>query len=261
MTAREEIIQQAFDIAQQCAEVAAKAALPFYRTNLETTRKKDGSLVTLADKAAEDAILAVIRNAFPDHSILAEETGAHDGRADARWIVDPLDGTHRFARSLRFWGPLVAFELEGEIVAGAAGLPALGETYVAAQGLGAFGNGERLHVSQRTDWPTANISCGSLARILYSPYSQGTLELIGKTDYCMAGGDLEGGLLIAKGQAEVWIEFGVQPWDVAPMKIIIEEAGGRFTDLSGGCDLNSGGFLATNGLLHDQALIALNQSR
>jgi len=253
------LIRTAFNVARNAALAGAEAAIPFFSASVATERKADGSFVTEADQAAERAILTVIRDTFPDHSILTEETGAHAGRADARWIVDPLDGTHRFARGMRFWGPIVALELEGEIVAGAVALPTLREVYAAAKGHGAFHGEERLAVSDRTDWAEANIACGSLARLLATPHGAPALELIKRADYCCAGGDLEGGLLVARGQAEVWIEHGVKPWDVAAIKIIVEEAGGRFTDLKGGADLNAPGFLATNGRLHDEALRMLNQ--
>lgn len=251
---------RAFDVARRAVEAGAAASLPYCRTTVESARKADGSLVTAADKAAEDAILRVIRETFPDHSILTEETGAHAGRADARWIIDPLDGTHRFARGLRFWGPMAALEVDGEVVAGAAALPAIGETYAAASGVGAFRGDQRLHVSKVVNWADANVATGSLGRLLKSDYAAPALELIRRADYCFSGGDLEGGLLVARGEAEIWIEYGVKPWDVAAIKIIVEEAGGRFTDLHGGCDLNAPGFLASNGALHDEALRVLRGS-
>lgn len=253
-------IAHALDVARHAVRVAGDASLPFFRTAVQSSRKADGTLVTQADQAAERAILAVIRGAFPDHSILTEETGAHPGRADARWIVDPLDGTHRFARGLRFWGPLIAFELECQIVAGAAALPALDETYIAALGLGASRNGQPIRVSTITEWRAANIAVGSLARVLDTPCANQALDLVRDAEYCIAGNDLEGGLLVARGEAELWIEAGVKPWDVAPLKIIIEEAGGRFTDLAGGFDLNAPVFVATNGALHDDALQRLNRA-
>jgi len=254
MSVDQSVIEQAFAVARSAAAAGARAALPFFHTKVDSSRKVDGSLVTAADLASEKAILTVLHDAFADHSILSEETGVHVGRSDRRWIVDPLDGTHRFARGVRFWGPLVAFELDGEIVAGAAALPALEETYTAAKGIGAFRNDEPIQVSTRTDWGHANVACGSLGRLLESPHVSGALDLIRRADYCLAGGDLEGALLVARGEAEIWIEFGVKPWDVAALKIIVEQAGGRFTDLAGAHDLTQPGFLASNGAMHDEAL-------
>lgn len=251
-------LPRALETAEHAARAACDAALPYFKPGIGTTRKADGSLVTAADQAAERAILAVIRDAFPDHAILTEETGVHAGRDDARWIVDPLDGTHRFARGMRFWGPLIALEYNNIIVAGAAALATLGEVYTAARGLGSFRNGEPLRVSAVTDWRESNIAVGSFARLLGTPAGEPALELARAADYCMAGSDLEGGLIVARGEAELWIESGVKPWDIAPFKVIIEEAGGRFTDLTGGFDLNAPVFVASNGLLHDDALARLN---
>ncbi len=248
----------ALDTADRAVRAACAASLPYFKPGIDTTRKPDGSLVTAADQAAERAILDVIRDVFPDHSILTEETGAHAGRADARWIIDPLDGTHRFARGMRFWGPLVALEYNNEIVVGAAALATLGEVYTAARGLGARRNGEPVRVSGVADWRESNIAVGSFARLLGTPAGPPAVELSKIADYCMAGSDLEGGLLVARGEAELWIESGVKPWDIAPFKVIIEEAGGRFTDLSGGFDLHAPVFVASNGLLHDDALARLH---
>ncbi|RMH23717.1 MAG: inositol phosphatase [Planctomycetota bacterium] len=251
----------ALDAAERACRAAADAALPYYRGGVSANRKADGSLVTAADQAAERAALAVIRDAFPSHSILTEESGAHPGDPRTRWILDPLDGTHRFARGLRFWGPLVALEHGGEIVAGAAALPALGEVYTAARGLGAERNGEPIRVSTVDTWRDANIAVGSLARLLDTPAGGPALDLIGAADYCVAGGDLEGALLVARGEADLWIEAGVRPWDVAPFKVIIEEAGGRFTDLTGACSLDAPVFVAANAPLHADALSRLGGAR
>ncbi len=251
-------LSRAMSVAERAVRAACVASLPFFKPGIDTTRKPDGSLVTAADEAAERAILDVIRDAFPDHSILTEETGAHAGRPDARWIVDPLDGTHRFARGMRFWGPLVALEYNNEIVVGAAALATLGEVYTAARGAGSFRNGEPVRVSGVADWRGSNIAVGSLARLLDTPAGRPAVELSKIADYCMAGSDLEGGLLVARGEVEIWIESGVKPWDIAPFKVIIEEAGGRFTDLAGGFDLNAPVFVASNGLMHDDALARLN---
>lgn len=247
-------LPRALDTAERAARAAADAALPFWSTGVDTVRKADGSFVTAADQAAERAALAVIRGAFPDHSILTEETGVYPGRDDARWILDPLDGTHRFARGLRFWGPLVALEYKNEIVAGAAALPVLGEVYTAARGLGAFRNHAPIRTSAIDRWPDANIALGSIARLLDTPAGSAAIDLARAADYTLTGGDLEGGLLVARGEAELWIEAGVKPWDIAPFKIIIEEAGGRFTDLAGAFDLTAPVFVAANAALHTEAL-------
>ena len=130
-------VQKAMDTARHAVLAASAASLHYWRKDVVVDMKPDRSPVTAADRDAEAAILDVIRLAFPEHAILAEESGAHEGTG-GRWIIDPLDGTRGFTRGGSFWGPLVALEVDGDIVAGAVGLPALGETYFAGRGLGAY---------------------------------------------------------------------------------------------------------------------------
>ncbi|MEC9373804.1 MAG: inositol monophosphatase family protein, partial [Planctomycetota bacterium] len=222
-------LQLAMETARRAAEAGAAASMPYFRTGVARQEKADGSFVTEADLAAEKAILEVITGAFPKHSVFTEESGSHPGDPDHRWIVDPLDGTHRFARGLSFWGPLIALESRGEIIAGSLAMPVVGDVYWAARGLGCFRNGERCRVSQSTDWKRANLSMGALSRILALPCREGALSLMETCEYTVAGGDLNGCALVISGRAEAWIEAGVQTWDIAPMKILIEEAGGKFT--------------------------------
>src|SRR5512143_1788184 len=131
-------LAKAMETARRAAEAASAASLPHFRRGVRVEVKPDRTPVTQADRDSEAAILAVVREAFPDHAFLGEETGAHAGAAGTRWIVDPLDGTKGFTRSRGFWGALVALEHEGRIVAGGMALPALGETYWAARGHGAW---------------------------------------------------------------------------------------------------------------------------
>lgn len=260
MTGRPDI-RLAMETARTAVNAAAEASLPYFRANPRAETKADGSLVTVADKAADAAALNAIRAAWPDSAILTEESGEIAGDAAVRWIIDPLDGTHRFARGSLFWGPLIALEHNGDIIAGAASLPAVGETYWAARGLGAFRNGERIRVSAVADWSSANLGAGGIGRLLRDArFAQGAAELARTAEYVVSGGDLAGALMVASGQTDAWIEFGVKVWDLAPLKIIVEEAGGRFTDLSGAADersLEKGEALATNGVLHEHALRTL----
>ena len=130
----------AMETARRAAEAGGAAALRHFRAGVRVELKPDRTPVTVADREAEAAIVEVIRGRFPGHAILGEETGAHAG-AGARWIVDPVDGTRGFTRGGSFWGPLVALEVGGEVVAGAMGMPALGELYWAARGRGRLAAG------------------------------------------------------------------------------------------------------------------------
>src|SRR6478609_3381964 len=155
----------ALETARRAAEAAGCAALAHFRAGVAVERKPDRSPVTAADRDAEAAILEIVRAAFPAASILAEETGAHAGDPSLRWIVDPLDGTRGFTRGGSVWGPLIALEHNGEIVAGAAALPAAGELYFAARGRGCHrGDGAPVRLSGIDDWAEATISVGELLR-------------------------------------------------------------------------------------------------
>ncbi len=247
-------IPHAADAARRAALAGAHAALRRFHEGVARERKADGSFVTIADREAESAILAILRAEFPSHSVLTEESGAHPGDAHTRWIIDPLDGTHRFARGLPRWGSLIALEHRGAVVAGALCMPVVGEVCWAGRGLGCWHNEQRVRVSSVTDWSQANLSLGSIRRILSGPARAGVLRLIDTCDYPVTGGDLAGGVAVLLAHAEAWVEAGVKPWDIAPFAIMVEEAGGRFTDLAGAKTVMTGSAVVSNGLLHDHVL-------
>ena len=247
--------------ARRAAEAGGAAAMRHFRTGVRVELKPDRSPVTAADREAEAAIVGVIQATFPGHAILGEETGAHAGEG-ARWIVDPVDGTRGFTRGGSFWGPLVALEVGGEVVAGALAMPASGEVLWAARGRGAWravgaGAPERLRVSGIASWEEATLSLGEL-KFLLAPETRVQVNQLTVTAAQARGyGDLAGCVMVLTGRAEAFVEAGVQVWDIAPLKILIEEAGGRFTDLAGAATHLSGACVASNGLVHDHVLAAL----
>ena len=252
------------EVARQAAEAASSTALRHFRSGVRVEVKPDHSPVTAADREAEAAALAVIGGAFPGHAVLGEETGAHPGDAEARWIVDPIDGTRGFTRGGTFWGPLVALENRGAVVAGAMALPALGETYWAARGLGCWlraGAGEprRLAVSGVSDWSEATLSLGELRFLLAPPLGDRVAQLARTAASARCHGDLAGCALVLRGQAEAWIEAGVQVWDLGALQVLAEEAGGRFSDFEGKRSISEGRCLVSNGLVHRQLLEALSR--
>ncbi len=255
-------LAKAMDVARRAAEAASAASLAHFRRGVRVERKPDRTPVTQADRDSEAAILAVVRDAFPDHGFLGEETGAHAGSAETRWIVDPLDGTKGFTRGRGFWGALVALEHEGRIAAGAMALPALGETYWAARGLGAWlraGDAapQRLRVSGIADWADATLSFGEPHVLFRPPMLERVAALAISAQAARCYGDLAGCALVLQGKAEAWVEAGVQIWDLGPIPVLVEEAGGRFTDLDGRPTHASGSCVASNGLVHDHVLRAL----
>jgi histidinol-phosphatase len=250
-------IEQALEVAKRAVEAAAKVSLPHYQRGVVAERKLDRSPVTAADRESEAAILGIIKESFPTHAILAEESGVQSGDPRHRWIVDPLDGTRGFTRGGSFWGPLVGFEVDGQVVAGAMGMPVLGDVYWAAKGMGCWKNGSRLRVSSIGDWSEATLSVGELQHLLQPPYGEAIAKLIRTSASTRGYGDPAGCALVLLGRAEVWLESGVKTWDLAPMKILIEEAGGRFTAFDGSPSIETGTAIGSNGLVHDQVLATL----
>ncbi len=256
-------LEKAMDTARRAVEAASAASLAHFRRGVRVEVKPDRTPVTVADRESEAAVLAIVREAFPSHGFLGEETGAHAGSGTTtRWIVDPLDGTKGFTRGRGFWGPLVALEHEGEIVAGAMALPALGETYWAARGRGAWlraGDAApaRLAVSGIGAWEDATLSLGEPHVLFRPPMLERVAALATSAQCARCYGDLAGCALVLQGKAEAWIEAGVQLWDLGPLQILVEEAGGRFTDLDGRATVASGSCVASNGRVHDHVLRAL----
>jgi histidinol-phosphatase len=252
-------VGRAADAARRAVTQAGRAALRHWRTDLRVEWKADRSPVTAADRESEAIILKTLTAEFRGHSILSEESGLLEGSPENRWIVDPLDGTRGFARGGPFWGPLVAFEHRGEVVAGAVSLPALNEVYWAGRGLGAFRDGIRLRVSEVASWEEATLAVGEMRALLGGGQARGVTTLITSAASTRGYGDLAGALQLVNGRAEAWLEAGVKEWDLAALKILVEEAGGRFTDFGGGPSLTAGEALASNGLLHEHLLGALRR--
>jgi histidinol-phosphatase len=253
-------LEKAMNVARSAVEAASAASLRHFRTGVRVEVKPDRTPVTAADRESEAAIFRVVREAFPSHAFLGEETGEHAGIAGARWIVDPLDGTKGFTRGRTFWGALVGFELDGRIAAGAMAMPGEGEVYWAARGHGAWlsrNGGNPVRVSAIADWADATLSIGEPHVLFKSPMLERVARLAIEAQNARCYGDLAGCALVLKGQAEAWIEAGVKIWDLAPLQILTEEAGGRFTDLDGKPTVASGACVASNGLVHERVLRAL----
>lgn len=251
-------LELALDTAKSAVAAAAQASMKHWRAGVRVETKVDRTPVTAADREAEEAILALIRARFPTHAILAEETGAHAGDARTRWIVDPLDGTRGFARGGDFWGPLIALEHEGAVVAAAFGMPARGESWFGARGMGAWKHdGTRCRVSGIDAWRDATLSCGELGRMLALPQAERVRALVTSCASTRSFGDPGAPAMVLEGRAEAWLEAGVKTWDLAPFALLIEEAGGRCSAWDGSRSIETGALLGTNGLVHAHALAAL----
>lgn len=241
----------------------------FRRPDLAVETKPDLTPVTEADRAVELALREEIGRRRPGDSVLGEEFGEGVGRASARrWIVDPIDGTKNFVRGIPVWATLLALEEEGALVVGAVSAPALGRRWWAARGLGAFagaaggagpagGLGTPIRVSQVSVLADAQVSGGGLAGWEEHGGPTGPVRLALRCWRDRAFGDFWSHMLVAEGACEIALDPVVSLWDLAAVKVIVEEAGGRFTDLGGVARADGGSAVSTNGLLHDEALAIL----
>jgi histidinol-phosphatase len=242
--------------AVDAARAAGKIALGYYHGGFDVTIKPDLTPVTQADREAEQAIVGILRSTFPEIGVLGEEFGAQ-GPRERRFIIDPIDGTKNFVRRIPFWATLIALEDDGEIVAGVIYNPAAGELYTARRGGGAHRNGEAIHVSDISGLNDAYLIHAGLNILRAGQNWEGFLRLVDATTRQRGFGDYVGYGLVADGRSEIYVEADLKPWDLAPCKILVEEAGGRFTDFDGRPTIYTGTALATNGRLHDAALALL----
>jgi histidinol-phosphatase len=212
--------------------------------------------VSEADHAAEQLIRDRLRSARPGDAVLGEEFGT-DGGGSRRWIIDPIDGTKNYVRGVPVWATLLALEEDGVMRVGVCSAPALGHTWWAARGEGAFADGAPIHVSK--------VRAVEDAHLCYSDFKwweeyglQSEFEGLARRVWRTRGfGDFWSHILVAEGAADIAAEPIVALWDLAPLLVIVEEAGGRFTDLAGVATADGGNALSTNGLLHDEVLAAL----
>lgn len=249
-------------LALELCDEADRLALRWYRREVPTVRKPDRTFVTDADRAIERLVRERIEAIYPGHGLVGEEYGDARGAASVRWIIDPIDGTHNFMRGIPLFGTLLATEVDGELQLGVISAPALGERWYAARGRGAFhvdrdGNRRRLQVSGVAAVEDAQVLYGSFRENVRSGLMPGLEDLVDACWRERGFGDFWGCALVAEGAAEVMLETGIHPWDVAAPTVLIEEAGGQVTDVDGARNVWSETFVATNGLLHEQVLARL----
>lgn len=225
--------EREIEIARRAAARAAELALKLQAAGLVPEIKPDNSPVTIADKECERLICATLEEAFPEDGLLGEEGARKASRSGRRWIIDPIDGTRDFVRGNFLWSTLIGLEQNDEVVAGVANLPLIGHTCWASRGGGAFRNDARLRVSAIADPRNAVLCVNSLNRIGPLPFPR---DLIGWSQqfwaYRCLGGTPDA-MMVAAGEADVWIEPKVSEWDLAAVQVILEEAGAVFFDLAG----------------------------
>jgi histidinol-phosphatase len=245
--------------ALEAARAADAVIAPLYRANVAVEIKADRSPVTEADRHAEQAIRSVLLRHFPDYGFYGEEGGAQGMQAESIWLVDPLDGTKSFVRDTPFFSTQIALLRRGELVLGVSSACVYGELAWAERGGGAWLNGERIKVSDRTKLEEAILSTGNLKTLAAGAGWQRFGGLVQKVNRLRGYGDFVHYHLLARGALDVVVESDVNILDIAALSVIVGEAGGRFTDLGGGpVGLDTTTVLASNGQLHEAVRFALN---
>ncbi len=239
------------ELALRLADAADAISFPLFRSGLAIETKPDLTPVTAADRTVETELRRLLEAERPQDAILGEEHGASAGGA-RRWILDPIDGTRNYARGLPIWATLVALEESGVVRLGVVSAPALGHRWWAEREGGAFADGAPMRVSA-----ISQIESAVLSLALDNPVS----GLVARAWHTRALGDFWAHMLVAEGAVDGAIDSrGVTEWDLAAVQVIVEEAGGTFTDATGVRRIDGGTAVSSNGLLHAEILAALGTS-
>lgn len=244
--------------ALDAARAAADVIRGFYQRNVKIEVKADKTPVTEADVRSEEAIRSLLAERFPTYGFYGEETGKSDMDAESVWLVDPIDGTKSFVRECPFFSTQIALMRGGRFVLGVSCAPAYNELAWAERGGGAFMDGKPMRVSGVGSPDGAIVSTGNLKSLAASPAWARLGGLIGQVNRIRGYGDFVHYHLLARGALDVVVESDVNILDIAALTVIVEEAGGRFTDLRGApVSLSTTTVLATNGHLHAPMLDTL----
>jgi histidinol-phosphatase len=247
------------DAALEAARAAADVVMHYYRSNLAVTIKADKSPVTEADVEAEKTIRGILATRFPQHGFYGEETGASALDAEYLWLVDPIDGTKAFVREYPMFSTQIALMHRGRLVTGVSSAPAYGELACGEIGSGAWLDGEPVRVSEVDALEGAALSTGNLKTLATGPRWPAFGRLVGRLGRIRGYGDFLHYHLLAAGCIDAVVESDVNILDIAACAVIVEAAGGRFTDLAGApLGLSSTSVLATNGRLHPAVLAAIS---
>lgn len=245
-----ELLEEAVALTRLAGELSLRY---FRRADLQVEQKGDGTPVTVADRGAERLLRDELARRHPLDGILGEEEAERRGTSGRRWIIDPIDGTKAFTHGVPLYSNLLALEDDEGIALGVINLPALAETVYAARGLGCFCNGAPVHVNERSELAGSYLTTSGFSVWTDATYRAARAAGLNLRTW----GDGYGYALVATGRVEAMYDPVAALHDLAPISVIIEEAGGRFTDLAGRPDPGTGSGLGTNGRFHDELLTVL----
>lgn len=256
-----EFLDAALAVAREAATAAEAVIARYYRADFAVEVKADQSPVTVADREAELAIKAVLKRAYPDHGFYGEEFGRENSGSPFLWLIDPIDGTRSFVRGYPMFSTQIALMHRGELVLGVSSASEFGETAWARRGGGAFiaernGKISQLHLATTAEFgPATAISLGNIKTLSRGAGWQAIANLIQRCGRTRGYGDFYHYHLLARGSLDLVIESDVNILDIAALAVIVREAGGVFTDLSGNeLSLKTTSVLSGVAALHAQAL-------
>jgi len=243
----------------KAAKEAGKIQLKYFGKNIKKRKKQGDSFVTKADIESTKKIRKIILKQFPQHNIICEELGSSNKKSDYRWIIDPLDGTHNFIMNNPLFGISIALQYKKEIILGVAYLPILKKLYYAEKGKGAFCNGKRIKVSNETNPNKCFLVFDAKLRKKTDRKIK-ILKRLSKQTWRLRiyGVAIYHNILVAEGKAGVNIDFDSNPWDHSATLLMVEEAGGKATDLKGRrWTPEVKNYIASNGKIHNKILNVL----
>jgi histidinol-phosphatase len=248
---------------EELAREADAIAMRYFRADeIRIDKKEDGSAVTQADREVEEMARTKVAASGLAMDVLGEEMGGDNAKGPAtssraRLIIDPIDGTEEFSRGIATFGTLLGIERDGEIVAGMASAPALGVRWWAFRGEGAWRNGKRIHVSKVDRLRDGMAFTGGTGQNKNREKIEKMRRLLDAAKHGRSLGGFWQHMLVAEGAIEAAVDLHSKAWDLAPLGLIVEEGGGRATDVNGKRSIYSGNMVSTNGKIHDEVLALL----
>jgi len=251
-------------VALEAVKAAETPIFKYLDESVAVELKPDQSPVTIADREAEEIIKQTIHAHFPDHTFFGEEgeKANLNNHAGYTWIIDPIDGTKSYLRKNPLFATQLALMHGGELIIGVSNAPMLGELIYAEKGKGCFFNDKPVRVSDIDEVKDAYMSFGSLKYFEQTSTDTVLMELAKEVRWARGIGDFWSYHLLAQGKLEIMIEPVTKLWDIAAMAVIVNEAGGKLTQLNGNpITFSATTALATNGRIHDEIVARLNQQK
>lgn len=240
-------------VARRVTRESGKLAMRLQAQGVQPEEKTDLSPVTIADKECEKLISRLLLEAFPDDGLLGEEGANRESGNGRKWIIDPIDGTRDFVRGTPLWSVLIGLEVDGVVETGVCHLAPRGETFFAIRGQGAFRDDTRIGISRVKAASDAVLCINGLNGMAKRSFAPGLVDWMARFWAVRSMGGCLDAMMLAAGQADFWVENTAQAWDLAPLKVIMEEAGVLFRNFDGGTSIYGGDCLAFVPALEEEA--------